>query len=831
MAREDRWFNGRLLPTPPGGGGDNNGDFGDPNIPLFGFSLPVFGFQSPGSGGRVQEEFSVTHKELDFSHLTVEEKTAGTLRRMQGFGSISLCCLLEGVKACCKGEFAKRYLKNWEDGGRKFKLECRENEADRFLLCSVVDLEANKYCLAFSEGKDILGGWTLLAEKLCSFGVSTCDEPNEVLVFFRTESRVGAYEGKTKNSYVEAVKPRARKLGEAVWLQLGKKYVLSGTMVGGATKGVRSDFDDQKWVGKEQEVRDEEGVVSHAGYNVEQVQFHEQSAKVVMLLDCGGPNEDFLGFQLESSPPVLNLTEFTDEALMEASRYTVSYHRALLSLGKWDFSSSLLFLDTDVLKRVFKEVLEERNEVGEPCWQSSFLAKFNRCLGISVEGFEEEILFLLKRMKKRKTQNGKLDGRKKKKLESSKFEKELRKLEWTVNYLGSGGEKGRDGVVFASLNEDLFAFLECVKSKLKEWNKDVFGKIEYMKNLALDQMEFVDDKEKTNRLSLEEMEARRETMEEYKKWILLEENTWRQKSKKVWLKEGDRNTGFFHKMANAHRRRNNCETLENMDACALEVPFTEEVYDALLGCSKDKASRTDGFSMAFWQFAWDFVKNDVMNFFSEFYEHSKFFKSLNATFMVLANRPKKVVGKVVGKVVSKAQGAFVEGRQILVAMLIANEAIDLVLKNNENGILCKLDIEKAYDNVEWVKSRSEEGVEISHLLFADDTLVFCQAFQDHLTYLSWLLMWFEAMSGLRINLEKSELIPVWRVENIDDLALDFGCRVGNLSSTYLGLLLGAPFKSVSMWDGVEERFRRRLAMWKKQYLSKGRRATLIQSTL
>ena len=31
-------------------------------------------------------------------------------------------------------------------------------------------------------------------------------------------------------------------------------------------------------------------------------------------------------------------------------------------------------------------------------------------------------------------------------------------------------------------------------------------------------------------------------------------------------------------------------------------------------------------------------------------------------------------------------------------------------------------------------------------------------------------MWFEAVSGLRINLEKSELIPVGKVENIDDLA-------------------------------------------------------------
>ena len=130
-----------------------------------------------------------------------------------------------------------------------------------------------------------------------------------------------------------------------------------------------------------------------------------------------------------------------------------------------------------------------------------------------------------------------------------------------------------------------------------------------------------------------------------------------------------------------------------------------------------------------------------------------------------------------------------------------------------------------------VKGRSEEGVQISHLLFANDTLVFCQASQDHLTYRNWLLMWFEAVLGLRINLEKSELILVGRVENIDDLALEFVCRVGSLPSTYLGLPLGAPFKSMTVWDEVEEQFRRRLAMWKRQYLPKGRRATLIRSIL
>ena len=60
-----------------------------------------------------------------------------------------------------------------------------------------------------------------------------------------------------------------------------------------------------------------------------------------------------------------------------------------------------------------------------------------------------------------------------------------------------------------------------MKSNLKEWNRDVFGRVEYRKNLALDQLQFWDAKEKTNRLSWEEMDARREAMEEYKKWVLL----------------------------------------------------------------------------------------------------------------------------------------------------------------------------------------------------------------------------------------------------------------------------------------------------------------------
>ena len=76
-------------------------------------------------------------------------------------------------------------------------------------------------------------------------------------------------------------------------------------------------------------------------------------------------------------------------------------------------------------------------------------------------------------------------------------------------------------------------------------------------------------------------------------------------------------------------------------------------------------------------------------------------------------------------------------------------------------------------------------------------------------------MWFEACSGLRINLEKNELISVGRVPNIEDLTLELGCKVGGLPSRYLGLPLRASFKSMEVWDGVGERFRRRLTMWKR----------------
>ena len=164
------------------------------------------------------------------------------------------------------------------------------------------------------------------------------------------------------------------------------------------------------------------------------------------------------------------------------------------------------------------------------------------------------------------------------------------------------------------------------------------------------------------------------------------------------------------------------------EAARLEEMFSmEEVYLAISELNGDKALGPDGFSIAFWQFCWEFVKDEIMGFFKDFFEMGEFVRSLNPTFMVLVQKrggaddlrdykPISLVGglykilakvlanrlkKVVSKVVSPTQNAFVEGRQILDAALIANKAINSLLKGDEAGVLCKLDLEKAYDHINW----------------------------------------------------------------------------------------------------------------------------------
>ena len=69
---------------------------------------------------------------------------------------------------------------------------------------------------------------------------------------------------------------------------------------------------------------------------------------------------------------------------------------------------------------------------GDEEWNSRYLLKFSRCLDMLMEGFEEGILYLLRRMKGRIDQKGQNGVSRKTKLLYLKSSRELKKLEWIV---------------------------------------------------------------------------------------------------------------------------------------------------------------------------------------------------------------------------------------------------------------------------------------------------------------------------------------------------------------------------------------------------------------
>ena len=48
----------------------------------------------------------------------------------------------------------------------------------------------------------------------------------------------------------------------------------------------------------------------------------------------------------------------------------------------------------------------------------------------------------------------------------------------------------------------------------------------------------------------------------------------------------------------------------------------------------------------------------------------------------------------------------------------------------------------------------------SHLLFSDDTLIFCDVDPGQILFLHLVFIWFEAVSGLKVKLGKSESVPL-----------------------------------------------------------------------
>ncbi|OMP11477.1 reverse transcriptase [Corchorus capsularis] len=109
--------------------------------------------------------------------------------------------------------------------------------------------------------------------------------------------------------------------------------------------------------------------------------------------------------------------------------------------------------------------------------------------------------------------------------------------------------------------------------------------------------------------------------------IKQEEVMWRERSKAFWLREGDRNTGYFHSVATTRRRRNNISSIE-------DAGVDWKTSDADI----EKANMVpdpDGFSPSFFQKCWHIVGTDVVRFELDFLNNGVDLPDVNHTNIVL----------------------------------------------------------------------------------------------------------------------------------------------------------------------------------------------------
>lgn len=98
--------------------------------------------------------------------------------------------------------------------------------------------------------------------------------------------------------------------------------------------------------------------------------------------------------------------------------------------------------------------------------------------------------------------------------------------------------------------------LKFLKEDLKVWNREVFGQIDLRLKKILEEIQVLDEIEGLGGLSSDDISRWIELRTVEERLLICEEVCWRQKFGVQWLKEGNKNTKFFHRVANANKVAN-----------------------------------------------------------------------------------------------------------------------------------------------------------------------------------------------------------------------------------------------------------------------------------
>ena len=111
--------------------------------------------------------------------------------------------------------------------------------------------------------------------------------------------------------------------------------------------------------------------------------------------------------------------------------------------------------------------------------------------------------------------------------------------------------------VFGSEFFKLYKRQAATKDALRKWNKEVFGRCQDRINSLIQKIKEIQNRQPSRNNEVAEQALHTELS----KWLIRSEVLWRQKSRELWLKLGDKDSKFFHLSTIIRRRNNNVDAI------------------------------------------------------------------------------------------------------------------------------------------------------------------------------------------------------------------------------------------------------------------------------
>uniref|UniRef100_A0A803PTE2 Reverse transcriptase n=1 Tax=Cannabis sativa TaxID=3483 RepID=A0A803PTE2_CANSA len=433
--------------------------------------------------------------------------------------------------------------------------------------------------------------------------------------------------------------------------------------------------------------------------------------------------------------------------------------------------------------------------------------------------------------------------------------------------------------------------LSDTRQALQNWKKGAFGDCEILIKEAKERLGWIQTQPVLDSLLQEEAVLQVRISE---LWIR-KESMWRQKSREIWLKVGDKNSKFFHTSTVIRRRRNEINAVKNklggwetkahkigtvfneffrdlyssegtvLDEAFYDllsplvtmeentmlkaIPSPDEVWNVVAAMHPLMALGPDGMPGFFYRRYWEIVGTDVLHMVQNFFTTRILEKQLSYTFICLIPKEENTCTvdkfrpislcnfayKIISKINATRMRGVLKGNDfdsgvcaLIMECVRTVSPFPFLLCHD---VLSKLILRQQIRGQIQGISISRSAPVVSHLMFADDTILFARANVRVATNILDCIHKYESWSGQKCSLGKSSVL--------------FSSNMGSThKNNILDILnvkecdgqekhLGNPFvfkrKKREDYLYLKQKVLKRIEGWKTKLLSFTGRTTLVKS--